>query len=470
MKKTILASLSLFFISSLALAENLSFETCDKTPTSIPRNGVNIHFLSIAITAKENDTYVKALSLQKTGLSDRSDITGVRATSQFNRSFLGRVDNNDQVRVRFMKPVFIKKGSTEVFEITAHLDSKVGRTIGFKLINIESSDGINASRPTISMPQNTTSKKQQTPTRRISNFQTQSLSFKPLGTNNARLRFGRDARIGRFRIQNNGKKRVTLQSLILENKGTARLNETFNQLELRNSQGVTIAVSNQLTGKDAAFIFNEISFSGGEGLTLDVWGNVTGGRTGRTINLVLDEADDLKAFLPNSGSSTRTSQSATPTKTLTQNTLSYETPKISRGSTSFLWNQNYTAGSKDVIFLSENIRNKAPILIEDVLVFVSNGSIASDKNNNGQSNELYDFERTFEEMSLYIDGRLQDQVNEFESIGNGQFVLRFRGDFELSNTMNFMVTGKVSREAINGDRLRLTINPQKSFPDWERLR
>lgn len=461
MKKIILL-LSVFIIPIIHAdsLSNLEFEICDTTPSVVPRNGVNIPFLNISVTAKEEDVYIKSIILQKTGLSDRNDVKGVRATTQFNRSFLGRVNNDDQVRLRFLKPVFIKEGNTSAFEITAHLNSKSGRTIGFELLEVETTNQKSVYRQSYPprVPQ---------PTKNVSSFQTSQLIFKPLGANNVRLRFGQDSRIGRFRIQNESTKNITLQHLILENKGTARLNETFKELELRNNTGELIAVSDQLTQKQVSFTFNNIAFHGGEGLTLDVWGTVIGGRTGRTIELTLDKSDDLTAFLSNSNTTTDTQSGS---ENLSKNILDFDTLNISRTPTSnFLWNQNYNPGSKDIIFLSQNIRHKAQIFIEDVIVFVASGSIASDKDENGISNEISDFEGTFQEMNLYVNGRLQDQTDNFEII-NGQLVLRFRGNFELYSTTNFMITGKTSYQANTGDRLRLTIDSRKSFPDWELLR
>ncbi len=466
MKKTFTAFVFLLFCFPISFAlelKNLELEIFDTTPSVVPRNGVNISFLNISITPKEEDVYIKTLILKKTGLSDRTDVKGVRATTKFNRSFLGRVDNNDQVRLRFLKPVFIKKGNTSTFEITAHLNSKVGRTIGFELLNIETANGIEEKINYYNRPQYT-----ERTTTKISSFQTQELSFKPLGSNNARLRFGKDSRIGRFRIQNEGKKNIILKHLTLKNNGTAKLDETFNELELLNNTSEVVSISNVLTSKEVSFSFNDILLHGGEGLTFDIWGTVIGGRHGRTIELVLNNEEDLIATLPNTGSTTRINSD---TKNSSKNTLDEGTPTVYRNSNAnFLWNQNYAPGSRDVIFLSKNIRHNMPILIEDILIFVNSRSVAYDKDNNGVSNEILDFESTFNEMSLYIDGRLQDQTDDFEVINNNQLIIRFTGGFELYNTANFMITGKISRQAVNGDRLRLTIDPKKSFPDWELLR
>ncbi len=459
MKKIIISWLSILLIPSIYAnsLDNLDFKIYNTNTSIIPRNGVNISFLKILITAKNEDIYIKSLILKRTGLSDPSDIKSVRAKSRFKKSFLGRVNNNDQVKLRFLRPILIKKGSTEEFEITANLDTRIGRTIGFDLIEIE----------TTSTTKKINAQIQQQATKNISSFQTSQLIFKPLGDNNARLKFGQNSRIGRFRIQNESTKNITLQHLILENKGTARLNETFEQLELRKNTGELLSISDQLTQKQASFTFNNINFYGGEGLTLDIWGTVIGGRSGRTIELTLDEADDLTAFLSNSNTTTDTKSDS---ENLSKNILDFNTLNISRTPTSnFLWNQNYNPGSKDIIFLSQNIRHKAPIFIEDVIIFVSSGSIASDKDGNGISNEINDFESTFQEINLYINGKFQDQTDEFELI-SGQLVLRFHCNFDLYNTANFMITGKTSYQANTGDRLRLTIDSKKSFPDWELLR
>lgn len=465
MKKTLITFILLFGLSSAQSYAQIEIQTTDITPSTIPSNGVSIPFLNISITPNDQDIGVRSITLQKTGLSDRTEVKSVRATSDFRRSFLGRVDNDDQVRLRFLRPIYIQRGQTEIFEITAHLSSRYGRTVGFELLDIETTEG----NPSFNYTQLTSQEPQSQA--RVSGYRAQELTFHAISGNPGRLRYGRNNRLGRFRIQNPGRKTISLGSISLKNIGTADVGEIFSNITLRTSRGEVVSYAQNVDRKNIGFNFEHFYLRGGENVVLEIWGVFEGGHQGETIQFILDDEDDLRGTV-SSGlrTSTQRQNSMTRRTQIDDGPISYGRSRYQSHNTQHLWNRNYNPGTKDIVFLSKNIRHNSPIFIEDELyVLVANGSQVGDKNGNGLKNEQVDFEATFEDFKLYIDGKFHDSADDFEII-NGQLAIHFRADIELYNTANFIVTGRISRQAKNGDRLRLQLDLQKSFPEWELIR
>lgn len=489
MKKLVLLAFGLLTFTT-ASAQPYDIQTQSIGSTNLPSNAVRVPFLEASITARE-DIAIKSITVKQTGLSDNEDISGVRAYLGYRRSLLGSVDNDGNARLRFLRPVIIKAGSTQTITITANLDSRGGRSIGFSLQDIELTDVTSYATSSSRSIRNYRGSSRRTNYRsftrngqthsassrnrfsdrsvsQTSSYQVPSLNFTILGNNDVKLDWGVN-RLGRFRVQNKSRQAATLEQVTLKNLGTADIEEALSNVSLSDQFNNRVASAVASDRKSITFQFDQnYKLGGGDTQIFSIWGDITGGRRGETLQFTLDESDDLVSTVNSfsSGTNTRSLGRSSTTSTF----RSGGNVSLSRSiRNTALWNQNYNPGSRDVVFVSQNIRHKAPIFIETVRAFVAAGSFASDKNGNGQNSELEDYEDTFTELKLYIDGKLADRDPEFTMV-NGTNLIEFEANQEIYTTTQIMVTGRIGSGAQNGDRLRLTIDPLRSFPDYELLR
>ncbi len=106
----------------------------------------------------------------------------------------------------------------------------------------------------------------------------------------------------------------------------------------------------------------------------------------------------------------------------------------------------YSPGSKDVVFYTGNLNNRTPMEVEGLFFHLKPGSTAQ----NG-------FDDSFEDFKLYVNGRYESSASRFET-RNGQTGLYFDGPIEIYGGVSLQVTGRVSRNAKTGDRLKLQLN------------
>ncbi len=437
----------------------------------LPRNGVSIPFLSLKLQAMGGDVSVSSIDVRRTGLSSSSDIDSVRAWAGYTRSLRGSVSNDDVARLRFLGPLLIRNGEVREVVITANLDMEnFGRTVGFVLEGIETDGALRSESAGASLQSQ----------QEVSSYAVSELKLEPLGGGSNVTIYSGWQRLGRFRLENNGRKDITLQSLSLKNAGSADLDEVFSSLYLYNRGNRQISRESVVGRKNVQFIFGDEYINGyvleaGRSETLSVWGEVVVPRYGETVSLVLDNQSDLVGREVNSSYQVRSSGQDIQGRSYQIRPGGFQ---VSRGSSSsyrsrrsslspsYLWNQSYNPGSRDVVFLDTYVSSKGQVMIEELRAFVASGTRASDKDGNGTGNELADFDATFGPFELYINGRREDTVNSFSGSAGNAF-LSFDADQVISGSMRVTITGRIRNDAEDGDRLKLRIDREDSFPDKE---
>jgi hypothetical protein len=106
----------------------------------VPHNGVRIPFITINVTAQNDDVKISEITVRRRGLSEPSDFGRLIAiTNNYRRSMNGKIDNDDLARLRFRKPLLVQKDKTEKITVYGNLnfDTK-GRTLFFTLEDIKS--------------------------------------------------------------------------------------------------------------------------------------------------------------------------------------------------------------------------------------------------------------------------------------------------------------------------------------------
>ena len=471
----------------------------------VPTNGINIPFLSLRLTAGGPDVSISQIDVRLTGLSSFDDIESVRATAGFKRSMKSSVQHDGIARLRFRRPLVIPEGITQEVIITANLDIQGGgRTIGFVLEHIET-DSI------LSPPAGFSSSLRGIE-RDVSSYLVSEVTFAPLGGEQTLRHYSYRGRVGRFRLQNRGTKDVILQNLTLRNVGTADLEERFWSLTLYGKNNQPVSSMNTFTSKQVSFSFKNGNGNGyllrrGDSEIFSIWGNVIAGHRGETVSFVLNEKSDLQMreagnFYSRWGDAVRQSRyrggqsqySRLLKQRLSKRFSPSPQPRSSvrgklragrayrlrssysrsrnRALPQNLWNQNYSPGSKDVLFLDTYVSSKSPIWVDEIWVFVASQSAAADKNGNGIADEIDDFEETFGPFYLYVDGRREDFVSDFSGSGSdlSGYYLKFHGGLEMRGSTHLQVTGRIKRSAQPGDRLRLLIDKDRSFPEKEYVR
>ena len=519
---------------SVSAYNGISVNVSSYNVDPLPRNAIRVPFLSIEVTAKE-DVYVSEVVVRQIGLSSNDDVDGVYAEAGYKRSYRGNVDNDGLARLRFTRGVYLRAGDRETFTITANLDVEgVNRTVGFELVDIITtydSRGSSVSRytpryggsrysgdyrpygydrynvedgyrysygrsyPTRSTSRYGTKSRNNYGSSRLydrnynrynsrSNLSTTSsyavptLEFTSYGGTGT-ISIGRSNRVGRFRLENDGRKDVWLNRIRLKNTGTADLDEMFQSLELRNNYGGVIARSTYIDRNYVTFELDGYPIEEKDSEVFAIWGTPRYGRQGDTISFVLDESDDIDATVRNSASRSsygsgyrytgyRTGGSSSGAS-LGSYTIDRGNLIVGSRSSNYgynLWNRDYNPGSRDVTFLSQYVSHKAPYRLDTVRAFVASGSSVGDKDGDGRSNEVDDYEEVFDDFRLYINGRYEDSARGFYSSG-GQIYVEFNTSHIVDGSDQFVITGRITNEADNGDKLRLRLNKNDSFPGSE---
>ena len=320
----------------------------------------------------------------------------------------------------------------------------------------------------------------------ISSYSVPTLQFSPYpgaGT----ISVGRTNRVARFRLENDGRQDVWLNRIRLKNAGNADLDDMFRSLELRNNAGGVVAYSTHIDRDYVTFDLDGYPIEEKDSEVFAIWGTPLYGRQGQTISLVLDEPEDIDATVrntaPRSTSISRTTSNprysynyraggstssggSLGSYTIDRGNLTVKSQNSNYGYN--LWNRDYNPGSRDITFLSQYVSHKSPYRLDTVRAVVASGSTVGDRDGNGQSDQTNDYEEAFDDFRLYINGQYEDNASGFET-SNGKTYIEFRTSHVVNGSDQFVITGRATNNAGNGDKLRLRLDKNFSFPGSELL-
>ena len=468
------------------------------SPQILPRNGVRVPFLIVHVTALSNVS-VKSMKLQQIGLSDNDDIEEVWAEGVYSKSVQSRVQNSGAVEIRFLKPHSMKRGDREEFLIVANLDVKgVGRTISFQLKDVVTDHEYRPQTNVYRNPKTNSlvsryrslggnypgsqyrgsydrSPLSSSVLNRASGYTIDAVDYQDFSSGGS-ITYGTDNRIGKFRLSNKSRQSVYLEEIKLKNVGTANLRDTFTRVRLEDGRGRRITSSGEIDRKYVTFDMEDYELEGRDSEVFHIWAVPSAFERGKTIRLVLDDESDLISTSRNSY--VRTNRNSPDMDQESRDRSGDRNQVIHTGSnfqstktgtSSNLWNRDYSPNSRDVTLLSQRLYHKAPVRLDRIRALVGNGSTVSDKNGDGWKDHIDDYDATFDEFRLYINGEFVDEQNRFDTKDELLFV-EFDADYDLDREAIIVVTGRVTNKAQTGDRLKLTLHKDFSFPEAEFIR
>lgn len=427
-------------------AARIEIESNAISQGALPSNGVSIPFLEITLTPDQSVS-LESISIRQTGLSSHQDVKNLRIVSEWGSSYRASVMPGGAAQIRFPRGFSIPGNRSTTLTLLANLSTQRGRTIGFQLEEVHIDGESHAIAHNYQNYSEYSTSSYQIPEVNIQNR-----------TSYGTLYPGRESRIARFNLSAPSRSNTYIDQISLRSYGTVNLAQTFDYLELRQ-YGRTIATTRNISRNYVTF-YPQISLHSGETSILEVWGVPRYVRSGETIRLELDQAEE------NFQSYSRYSPYNNPVQ-YTGRKPHYHTMRpgnfsISRNNYS-PYRDTYAPGSRDVIFLSETISHKSNVYIPRVKVLIDRQSQVQDYNRNGRS-DAEDFNRAFDDLRLYLNNRYIDNGSFEEE--NGQIFLEFDFDEPL-HYGRIIVSGRISHNAYSGDKLRLYIDKNRSFPEWE---
>jgi len=306
------------------------------------------------------------------------------------------------------------------------------------------------------------------------------------------IRMGETAEVARFRLSNRSGKAITLNSVSFRNYGTADLDDSFEDFNIQNN-GMILTSEAMVTRNTVSFSLNDVFIDRGDSLVLSVVGRLIYAQSGETIELGIRRQEDVQASMVGldyfnlecrgcedirgkektlrAGGIYISSRSAIPaarnyrssrSMTSSYSSRSYQRPTLrSTSDTSRYYyrpagSQSYSPGSNDISFFSTYINSKVDTQVEGLFLELGSGSNASDKNSNGQANDLEDFSDSFSNFNLYVNLDRVDSADEFVT-RNGKVGLEFDSTFEIPANAQILLTGRISNQAVNGDKIRFSL-------------
>ena len=204
----------------------VSLSPANPASASIPKNGSKVYVLSVDFTAGSADATVNGFTVQRVGLSNRSNINKVWAEQNGVRIVSSRsINSDDQAPLVFTTPLVIKAGTTATVKVYMGMlssNTTTGDQIGFQVTTVDAGAGTTKGLP-LTGNTFTTSNYSLTP---INITGTNSTTSVDVGTTAVDL-------TNNIQIQNNGNGTnsnvdLTLNSISFRNDGTADLSQLAN--------------------------------------------------------------------------------------------------------------------------------------------------------------------------------------------------------------------------------------------------
>ena len=253
---------------------------------SVPMVGISI-FNAIKFDAT-NDVTVNSVTLERVGLSSRSDIKGVWFEKDgIAVSSRGTVATDGKVMTNFNKGFKVK--SSETLDLVVELSgASAGAEIAFKFIGVDST-AKNAVYNAV------------TSTYRTAKYDVAALDFSNVGgTGNVVYKLGNQSELtfGQFKVSNQAKgddRNVFLKSVTFRNDGTADLNSLLKNVKvMRDNKVVSKSVS--MDGRNITITLED-TINAGKAVVYTVMGEVASlERVGDTVQLELRKDRDLVAY------------------------------------------------------------------------------------------------------------------------------------------------------------------------------
>ena len=332
---------------------------------SVPMVGISI-FNAIKFDAT-NDVTVNSVTLERVGLSSRSDIKGVWFEKDgIAVSSRGTVATDGKVMTNFNKGFKVK--SSETLDLVVELSgASAGAEIAFKFIGVDST-AKNAVYNAV------------TSTYRTAKYDVAALDFSNVGgTGNVVYKLGNQSELtfGQFKVSNQAKgddRNVFLKSVTFRNNGTADLNSLLKNVKVvRDNKVVSKSVS--MDGRNITITLED-TINAGKAVVYTVMGEVASlERVGDTVQLELRKDRDLVAY------EASTKFRTTMNKPIQDNSWIMKNYKIDGGrvtltnTAAFPKTVDAGSGSSDVVIADGTLTVAEPIKLPKMTLAVNNTGV-----------------------------------------------------------------------------------------------
>ena len=332
---------------------------------SVPMVGISI-FNAIKFDAT-NDVTVNSVTLERVGLSSRSDIKGVWFEKDgIAVSSRGTVATDGKVMTNFNKGFKVK--SSETLDLVVELSgASAGAEVAFKFIGVDST-AKNAVYNAV------------TSTYRTAKYDVAALDFSNVGgTGNVVYKLGNQSELtfGQFKVSNQAKgddRNVFLKSVTFRNNGTADLNSLLKNVKvMRDNKVVSKSVS--MDGRNITITLED-TINAGKAVVYTVMGEVASlERVGDTVQLELRKDRDLVAY------EASTKFRITMNKPIQDNSWIMKNYKIDGGrvtltnTAAFPKTVDAGSGSSDVVIADGTLTVAEPIKLPKMTLAVNNTGV-----------------------------------------------------------------------------------------------
>ena len=332
---------------------------------SVPMVGISI-FNAIKFDAT-NDVTVNSVTLERVGLSSRSDIKGVWFEKDgIAVSSRGTVATDGKVMTNFNKGFKVK--SSETLDLVVELSgASAGAEVAFKFIGVDST-AKNAVYNAV------------TSTYRTAKYDVAALDFSNVGgTGNVVYKLGNQSELtfGQFKVSNQAKgddRNVFLKSVTFRNNGTADLNSLLKNVKvMRDNKVVSKSVS--MDGRNITITLED-TINAGKAVVYTVMGEVASlERVGDTVQLELRKDRDLVAY------EASTKFRTTMNKAIQANSWIMKNYKIDGGrvtltnTAAFPKTVDAGSGSSDVVIADGTLTVAEPIKLPKMTLAVNNTGV-----------------------------------------------------------------------------------------------
>ncbi len=340
----------------------ISLNPASPLSQTIPRSGL-VTFGKFDVTAGTSDVAVNSITLERHGLSNRSDIrrvyfeiNGLRVSTRAN------IAADNTVLVSFNPTMNIKAGETKTIDLVVELVS--GATIGAEhSFSVVSAD---ASANLLGLPVRTSSM-------RIGSYVVETVTFNQIALSSPQYNVGeKDVLLGEFELQTTGDSDNLFKTITLRNAGTSDLLSSLDNLAIYNN-GVKVSTNVEFLGREVTFTVNS-EIENGRTESYQIRADILAAdRINDTINFELRNATDVVVV------EKATSFSAPIWGVVTSVSLGTATIiggdlLLSRDTTVGL-NQTVSASTNDVVLLSAKFNPNEAVTLEDVRInYATTGS------------------------------------------------------------------------------------------------
>ncbi len=439
--------------------------------TNVPYNSTSVPYLTVELTASDDsDVEVASMTYTRLGLGDNDDFDNVwLEIDGFKVGNDKSVNNDDIVELRFNPPIVVPAGQTLIADVVASAkytstDKNVGHHSRFALV---SADDVASSAINVVGDFPIEGEEME-----VADYQVSTLTFSNLGSDTTIDVGDNFIEIGKFRLLNgsNTNKDVELRAVTFKNDGTAELEDNLENVALYVS-GEQVSAETIMDGDYITFRLDNGVTGGyvledGDSKIFSIRADIVSAEASDTINFKVDNYEDIVGVeigtsfgvkaVDSNGNSAEDSYATLATYTIDSGDLN-----VSRDPSS-LGNQEYSAGSNDVVALTARLVVDQPLLVDGLYIDVASNSTVAAGSTGAAQDTLAAFNYVFDNFRLFLNDQLIDTENDF-ALRTGSdgtptnYTLNFNTTFEIAGTSILKVVMNIADGATDGDKLKLEI-------------